>query len=99
MQLKVGMKVSVPDLLEQLYELVEYAKKNLFFAGVSCLVTWCKIFTAPRSKGWSNVLVMIKLLFTVPVSNAKPERMFSKLKPLKINFCGSISLSNVCKIS
>ena len=41
---------------------------------------------APRSKGWSNVLLMIRLLFTVRVSNAKLERMFSKLKRIKTNF-------------
>ena len=80
------MKVSIPDLLKQWYELVEYAKKTLFLDGVSYLVTWRKIFTAPRSKSQSDVLAIIKLLFTVPVSNAKLERMFSKLKRVKINF-------------
>ena len=80
------MKVYIPDLLKQWYELVEYAKKTLFLDGVSYLVTWRKIFTAPRSKSQSDVLVIIKLLFTVPVSNAKLERMFSKLKRVKINF-------------
>ena len=69
------MKVSIPDLLEQCYELVEYPKKILFLPVVSYLVTRRKIFTAPRSKAWSDVLVMISLLFTVPVSNAKLERI------------------------
>ena len=96
------MKVSIPDLLEQWYELVEYAMKTLFLAGVSYLVTWCKIFTAPRSKGWSNLPVMIRLLFTVPISNAKLERMFSKECFPNSNLLKSISvvplLSNVCKI-
>ena len=48
---EVGMKVSIPDLLEQWHKLVEYAKKAFSFAKVSYLVTWCKIFTAPRCKG------------------------------------------------
>ena len=95
---EAGMKVFIPDLLEQCYKLVEYAKKTLFLAGDSYLVTWRKIFTAPRSKGWSDVLVMIRLLFTVPVSNSKLERMFSTLKSVKINFHCSISVSKVCKI-
>ena len=64
------MKVSIPDLWEQRYELVEYAKKTLSLIGVLYLVTWRKIFTAPRSKGWSDLLLMIRLLFTVSVSNA-----------------------------
>ena len=80
------MKVSIPYLLEQCYELVEYPKKTLFLPGVSYLVTRCKIFTAPRSKVWSAALVMIRLSFTVLVSNAKLERIFSKLNRVKINF-------------
>ena len=57
---------------------------------------WRKIFGAPRSKGWSDVLLMIRLLLSVRVSNAKLERMFSKLKRIKTNF--RWSLSNVWKI-
>ena len=32
---------------------------------------WCKIFEALRTKGWRDVLFMIRLLFIVPVSNVK----------------------------
>ena len=51
--------------------------------------------------GWSNVLLMIRLLFTVPVSNAKLERMFSKLKHVKTNFHYSLGvkrLENILRI-
>ena len=58
---EAGMKVSILDLLGQWYGLVEYAKKTLSLAEVLYLVTWRKIFTAPRSKDWSNVLLMIRL--------------------------------------
>ena len=67
------MKVSILDLLEQWHESVEYAKKTFSIARVSYLVTGHKIFTTPRGKGWSHVLLIIRLLFTVPVSNAKLE--------------------------
>ena len=69
--------------------------------GVSYLATRRKIVTAPRSKGWSDLLLMIKLLFTVPVSNAKRERMFSKLKRVKIDFrcsLGTKRLENILRI-
>ena len=52
---------------------------------------WRKIFAALRTKGWSNILLMIRLLFIAQVSNAKLERMFSKLKLVKINFRCSLS--------
>ena len=57
---------------------------------------WRKIFAALRTKGWSNILLMIRFLFIAPVSNAKLERMFSKLKLFKISF--RCSLSNVWEI-
>ena len=44
---------------------------------------------------------MIRVLFTVPISNAKLERMFSKLKWVKVNFCCSLGvrgLENIFKI-
>ena len=42
-------------------------------------------FLAPRSKAWSDVLTLVELLFTIPVTNAKLEKMFSKLKHIKTN--------------
>ena len=45
---------------------------------------------ATRGKGWSHTLLMIRFLFTVSVSNAKLERMSSKLKHVKTNFCCSL---------
>ena len=97
-----GRKVSIPNLLEQYYELVEYAKKALSLARVSYLVTRRKIFRAPKRKVSSNVLLMIRILFTVPVTNAKLERMFSKLKHVKTNFCCSLGvkgLKNILRIT
>ena len=73
------MKVSIPDLLKQWYESVEYVNNTLSLARVSYLVTWHKVFMTPRGKGCSQILLMIKSSFTAPVSNAKLERMFSKL--------------------
>ena len=45
--------------------------------------------------------LMIRLLFVVPVSNSKLERMFSELKSSKINFrcyLGLKRLENILKI-
>ena len=78
---ETGMKVSISDLLQKSHKLVEYAKKNFPFVGISYLAIWHKIFLAPRNKVRSNVL----LLFAVPVSNAKLERLFHKMKHVKTN--------------
>ena len=78
------------------YGLVENEKKILSLARVSYIVTWRKTFKTSRSKGLSDVLLLIRLLFTVPFSKAKLERMFSRLKRVKTNF--RCSHSNVWKI-
>ena len=56
-------------------------------------VTWRKLFTTPRKAEWEEILTLIRLLFTIPISNAKLERLFSKLKRIKINL--RCSLGNV----
>ena len=48
---ETGMKISIFDFLEQWYELVAYVKKTLSLTRVSYLLTWRKIFTAPKCKG------------------------------------------------
>ena len=55
------MKVSILDFLGKWQGLLEYAKKTLSLAGVLYLVIRRKIFTVPRSKDWSDVLLMIRL--------------------------------------
>ena len=67
------------NLLKHWYGLVEHAISRQSFVSSQ----WCKILAALRTKGWSDVLLMIRLSFIVPVSNAKLERMLSKLKRLK----------------
>ena len=90
-----GLSVTVPDLLIQWHEIVDFAVETIRVTGQPYLITWRKIFFAPRSKGWKDALILIELLFTIPVSKAKLERMFSKLKRVKINFHCSLSLQRL----
>ena len=78
-----GTDTSIPVIMEQWHLLLEFAKEFLTLTGVSYVVTWPKIFSSPRKKDWKDLLNLISLLFTLPVSNAKLERMFSKLKRIK----------------
>ena len=92
------MKVSIPNLLQKWSELVENAEKILSLAGVSYLVIWRN---APASKGWNDVLLMIRLLFTVAVSNPRLESIFPRLKCVKSNFRCSFGikwLENILRI-
>ena len=82
-------------MLMQWHEIVDFAVETIGVIGQSYLKTWRKIFSAPRGKGWKDALILIELLFTILVSNAKLKRMFSKLKRVKTNFRCSLSLQRL----
>ena len=44
---------------------------------------WWRLFHAPNSSSWSNVLTLASLLFSLPVSNGKLERIFSQVNLIK----------------
>lgn len=84
--------------------------------GMTCLLTlcstchldlditkamWLKIFHSSRAGKWENILMFICVLFTLPVSNAALERMFSNLGSVKTAKRSSLSqgtLENILRI-
>ena len=96
-----GVHMSAADVIEQWHELLNYAREYLSLSATPYLQTWRKIFSSPRSKNWKDVLILVELLFTIPICNAKLERMFSKLKYVKTEFRCSLStnrLENLLRI-
>jgi len=62
---------------------------------------WWKLFNNSDSVRWSNILALIELLFTIPVSNGHLERCFSQMKMLKTDKRSSLneqSLDNLLHI-
>ena len=70
------------DLLEQWHDLIEFASKYLSPSSTEYHHCWFKIFNT-NSKNWELPLMLVCLLFTLPVSNAAVERLFSLMKRLK----------------
>ena len=100
--MNAGVKASVPDLLNQWHDLLQYAHEYLCVTSVPYRVCWRRIFISPRCSTWSDILILIELLFTIPISNAKLERMFSKLNQVKTLQRGSLSqirLENLLRIA
>ena len=46
-------------------------------------VIWWKLFNCTESGNWINILALVTLLFCLPASNGKVERIFSRLKNIK----------------
>ena len=63
----------------------DYAKRYLDLVREDYKVTWWKLFQSSDAKNWSNILVLVELLFCIPVANGRVERLFSHLKVIKSN--------------
>ena len=79
-----GFSSSGPDVLDEWHDLVDYTVEFLAPSSRSYRVTWYKLFHfSVGSHRWNNILLLIRLLFCLPVSNAIVERFFGSLKRVK----------------
>ena len=71
-------------LVQQEWEdMVFYAKQYINLVLNSYKVVWWKLFNSPDAVKWGNVLALVELIFTIPLSNGGVERCFSQLKITK----------------
>ena len=59
---------------------VLYAKQYIDLVSNSYKLVWWKTFNCPDTKKWSNILGLVELLFTIPISNGHVERLLFQLK-------------------
>jgi len=85
---KAGIDTSA--ILEEWNDMVEYSKQYLNLVQDYKNVWW-KLFNCVDSKRWSNVLGLVELLFSLPLSNGHLERVFSQLKLIKTDHRTSLS--------
>lgn len=77
-------------LLNEEWDIVEYAKRYLNLVQDDYKIIWWKLFNAPDSTKWTNILAVVELLFCLPVSNGHLERVFSQLKLINGERCTSL---------
>ena len=70
---------------EEWDDIFDYAKQYLDLIRDSYKVLWWKLFNSFDSKRWSNLLILVELLFCIPMANGRVERVFSHLKFIKSN--------------
>jgi hypothetical protein len=96
-----GHKGSVSVILEQFDAMIKYALQYLNVSKTDYRVVWRKLFESSKSHEWKSALLLVKLLFTLPVSNAKVERLFSLMNRVKTDTRNSLSkdrLSSLLRI-
>ena len=65
---------------EEWDDMTDYARRYINLVD-SYRVIWC--FSYTESGNWTNILALVALLFCLPASNGKVERIFSRLKSIK----------------
>lgn len=75
--------VVLSTLHDEVEEVVEHARTYLAIHKEGYRKVWYKLNTSPDAIKWPNVLLLSKLLFSLPFSSGTVERMFSALKLIK----------------
>lgn len=85
---KVPLERSGADISlvrEEWDDMTDYAKQYFSLVREDYRTIWWKLFNAANAKKWGNILTLIELLFSFPVTNGHLERVFSTLKLIKTN--------------
>ena len=61
-----------------------YATKYISLSTLDYRAVRWQLFYSPDVSEWVNILSLIKLLFSLPVSNGVVERMFSQMNVIKV---------------
>ena len=60
-----------------------YATQFISLSSTNYQAVWWKLFHSTDASDWMNALKLARLLFSLPVSNGKLERVFSTMKNIK----------------
>ena len=75
--------VDLTAILGEIEDIIEYARTYLRIGSESYRKIWYQLHFSPDSVKWPNVLLVSELLFSLPFSTAKVERLFFTLKIIK----------------
>ena len=70
---------------EEWDDMLDYAKRYLNLVQDEYKTNCWKLFNATDASNWTNVLKVVELIFTLPVSNGHLEKVFSQVKLIKTN--------------
>ena len=75
--------VNLSSLHDEIEEHVDHARRHLSTDKVCYQKVWYKLHASPDSSKWPNILLICRLLFSLPFSSGRVERIFSTLKVIK----------------
>lgn len=88
-----------PSMIQdEVEEVVGYARKYLPIHTESYCKIWYKLHTCPDSHRWPNILLLCKLVFSLPFSTSHVEQLFSLLKIIKNKHRANLHTSTLCDL-
>jgi len=91
--------VDIPSIQDEIEDAVVYARSFLGIEHTDYRKVWYSLFVCPDATGWANVLLLCKLIFSIPFSNSRVEQIFSSLKYLKSTKRNSLQISTLNDLS
>ena len=76
-------------------DVLQYATQYISLATLSYRAVWWRIFNSPSASNWTNVLALVSLLFSLPTSNGKVEKIFSQVTNIKTNKRTRLSIESL----
>ena len=80
-----GALADTSKIREEFESVLQYAVHFISLATMDYRSVWWRIFHAPTASEWSNVRILVELLFSLPASNGKLKRVFSQMNVIKTN--------------
>ena len=78
-----GAGANVDDILQEFAAMIEFACEYIAIHTLHYQSVWWRLFNSPQKKDWVSALLLVELLFSLPASNAKVERVFSAANIIK----------------
>ena len=83
----LGAEADTNVIKEEFANMIEYAVQYMATSTLVYHLVWLTLFHAPNSAliSWSTALILAELLFSLPASNGKLERVLSTLATIKVD--------------
>ena len=86
-----GAQANCGKIKEEMKSLLQYAVHFISLSTLDNRAVWWRIFNAPSSSEWTNALILVELLLSLPASSGKLERVFSQLNVIQTKKRTSLS--------
>ena len=79
-----GAQADINLMKTEFTDMIGYTVQYISLSSIDYHSVWWRLFNAPNSAEWSTILVLDELLFSLPASIGKLERIFSLLGTIKV---------------